>query len=92
MNTIGQEIIKTRDAVLKIEYHTKINYVMLMNGVETCYRCVLDNVGQRAWHQIQICVRGEFVKEHTERLEFVREGQSVQIGNLKILPDVKKLS
>ena len=88
----GQEIITTEKAVLKIEYLPSLNYSMLNNGVETCSKCVLANVGHHDWHQIQISIRGEFIKEHSQRLEFLREGQSVQIGHLKILPDIKKLS
>ena len=88
----GQEIIKTEKAVLKIEYLPSLNYSMLNNGVETCSKCVLDNVDQHDWYQIQISIRGELIKEHVQRLEFLRKGQSVQIGHFKILPDIKKLS
>ena len=92
MNVNGQETIKTEKAILKIEYLPSLNYSMLNNGVETCSKCVLDNVGDHDWHQIQICIKGEFIKEHAQRLEYLREGQSVQISHLKILPDIKQLS
>ena len=88
----GQEIIKTEKVVLKIEYLPSLNYSMLNNGVETCFKCVVSNVGHQDWHQIQITIRGDLIKEHTQRLESLREGQSVQIAHLKILPDIKKLS
>ena len=88
----GQEIIKTEKAVLKIEYLPSLNYSMLNNGVETCSKCVLENVDQHDWHQVQISIRGELIKGHVQRLEFLRKGQSVQIGHFKILPDIKKLS
>ncbi len=88
----GQETIKTESAVLRIEYLPSLNYSMLNNGVETCSKCVLENVGQRDWHQIQISIGGELIKPHTQRLEFLREGQSVQISRLSILPDIKQLS
>lgn len=92
MNMNGQELIKTEDAILKIEYLPSLNYSMLINGVETCSKCVLDNVGNHDWHQLQITVNGEFIKEYTQRFEFLRSGQSVQISQLQILPDIKKLS
>lgn len=88
----GQEIIKTEKAVLKIEYLPSLNYSMLNNGVETCSKCVLENVDQHDWHQVQISIRGELIKGHVQRLEFLRKGQSVQIAHFKILPDIKKLS
>ena len=88
----GQEIIKIEKAVLKIEYLPSLNYSMLNNGVETCSKCVLENVDQHDWHQVQISIRGELIKGHVQRLEFLRKGQSVQIGHFKILPDIKKLS
>ena len=88
----GQEIIETEKAVLIIEYLPSLNYSMLNNGVETCSKCVLENVDQHDWHQVQISIRGELIKGHVQRLEFLRKGQSVQIGHFKILPDIKKLS
>ena len=92
MGMNGQEIIKTEKVVLKIEYLPSLNYSMLNNGVETCFKSVVSNVGHQDWHQIQITIRGDLIKEHTQRLESLREGQSVQIAHLKILPDIKKLS
>ena len=88
----GQEIIKTEKTLLKIEYLPSLNYSMLNNGVETCSKCILKNVGREDWHQIQIRVNGKLIKEHTQHLEFLRKGQSVQINNLMILPDIKQLS
>lgn len=88
----GQEIIKTEKTVIKIEYLPSLNYSMLNNGVETCSKCIISNVGHHDWHQIQITIRGELIEENVQRLEFLREGQSVQIDHLKILPDIKKLS
>ena len=88
----GQEIIKTEKTLLKIEYLPSLNYSMLNNGVETCSKCILKNVGREDWHQIQIRVNGKLMKEHTQHLEFLRKGQSVQINNLIIQPDIKRLS
>ena len=88
----GQEIIEIEKAILIIEYLPSLNYSMLNNGVETCSKCVLENVDQHDWHQVQISIRGELIKGHVQRLEFLRKGQSVQIGHFKILPDIKKLS
>lgn len=88
----GQEIIKTEKVVFKIEYLPSLNYSMLNNGVETCSKCVVSNIGHQDWNQIQITIKGELIEEYTQRLEFLREGQSVQIAHLKILPDIKKLS
>ena len=88
----GQETVKTEKAVLNIEYLPSLNYSMLNNGVETCSKCVLRNVSHEDWHQIQISVKGALMKEHTQRIEFLREGQSVQISHLQILPDIKQLS
>jgi len=92
MNKNGQELIKTDKAVLTVEYLPSLNYSMLNNGVETCYKCILENIGQYDWHQIQITVRGDYIKENIQRHEYQRAGQSVQISSLKIVPDIKPLS
>ena len=88
----GQEIIRTEKAILTIEYLTLLNYSMLNSGVDTCYKLVLDNLEQRDWHQIKLTIQGEFIKEHTQRMEFLRGGQSVQVSAVKILPDIQQLS
>ena len=88
----GQEIIRTEKAILTIEYLTSLNYSMLNSGVDTCYKLVLDNVEQRDWHHIKITIQGEFIKEHSQRIELLRGGQSVQVSEVKILPDIQQLS
>ena len=88
----GQETIKTEKAILSIEYLPSLNYSMLNNGVETCYKFVLDNIGLSDWHHLQITISGEYIKEFTHRLDFLRGGQSIQINSICILPDINKLS
>ena len=88
----GQELIKTEKAILSIEYLPSVNYSMLNSGVETCYKFVLENAEQRDWQQIQITIRGELIKEHVQRLEFLRGGQSVQVNDVQIQPDIRQLS
>ena len=88
----GQETIKTEKAILSIEYLPSLNYSMLNSGTETCYKFVLDNIGLSDWHNLQITIRGEYIKEFTHRLDFLRGGQSIQINSISILPDINKLS
>ena len=88
----GQETIKTEKTILTIEYLPSLNYSMLNNGIETCYKFVLDNIGLSDWHHLQITIRGEYIKEFTHRLDFLRGGQSIQINSISILPDINKLS
>ena len=88
----GQELIKTEKAILRIEYLPVLNFAMLNNGIETCSKCVLENVSRSDLHQISISVKGQLIEEHEQRLDFLREGQSVQISHLKIAPDIKKLT
>ena len=88
----GQETIKTEKAILSIEYLPSLNYSMLNSGIETCYKFVLDNIGLSDWHNLQITIRGEYIKEFTHRLDFLRGGQSIQINSISILPDINKLS
>ena len=88
----GQEQMRTEKAIMTIEYLPSLNYSMLNSGVETCYKFVLENIEQRDWHQIQITIRGELIKEHVQRLEFLRGGQSVQVSAVKIMPDIQQLS
>ena len=87
-----QETIKAENASLKIEYIPSLNYAMLYNGVETCTKCLLKNEGLHDWHQVEIGIEGDFIKEHMLRLEYLRAGQSVQISQLKIQPNIKLLS
>lgn len=88
----GQELIKNEKAMLSIEYLPSVNYSILNSGTETCCKFVLENLEQRDWHQIQIVVKGDLIKEHTQRLEFLHAGQSVQVSSVKITPDIQQLS
>ena len=87
----GQELIKTERAILAMEYLPAVNYSMLAGGVEACYKFELSNTEQRDWHQIVITLRGTLIQEQVQRLELLGAGQTIQVKNIKLLPDIQKL-
>ena len=84
----GQEIIKTEKVVLKIEYLPSLNYSMLNNGVETCFKCVISNVGHQDWHQIQITIRGDLKNIHND-LNFSVKDNPFRLTTLKSYQTLK---
>nr|MCR4809714.1 DUF4011 domain-containing protein [Prevotella sp.] len=88
----GQELIQNEKAALRLEYIPAVNYAMMNNGVETCSKCVLDNVSQDDWQMIRMTVSGELVKEQCLHIDCLRAGQSVQVSRLPIMPDIGRLS
>ncbi|MCR4601921.1 MAG: DUF4011 domain-containing protein [Prevotella sp.] len=87
----GQEQIKNDQAVLTIEYLPSINYSTINCGADTCYTFVLDNTSERDWHQVIIRIKGDYLRESTQRLECVRSGQSVRVTAITIVPDIGQL-
>ncbi len=87
----GQERIKTDKAVLTMEYLPSLNYSMVNSNAETCYKFVLENTESRDWQQICISIRGEFIKDYTHHIDFLRGGHSVQVNAVSIMPDIELL-
>ena len=76
---------------LMFDYLPCVNYAMLRNGVATCIQCVVENEDTTDWRQVRVGVRGEQIKPHEVMLDFIPQGQRIQLNNLKIEPELDAL-
>ena len=76
---------------LLFDYLPCVNYTMLRNGVATCIQCVVENEDTTDWRQVRVGVRGEQIKPHEVMLDFIPQGQRIQLDNLKIEPELNAL-
>lgn len=76
---------------LLFDYLPCVNYTMLRNGVATCIQCVVENEDTTDWRQVRVGVRGEQIKPHEVMLDFIPQGQRIQLDNLKIEPELDAL-
>ena len=76
---------------LLFDYLPCVNYAMLRNGVATCIQCVVENEDTTDWRQVRVGVRGEQIKPHEVMLDFIPQGQRIQLNNLKIEPELDAL-
>ena len=76
---------------LLFDYLPCVNYAMLRNGVATCIQCVVENEDTTDWRQVRVGVRGEQIKPHEVMLDFIPQGQRIQLDNLKIEPELNAL-
>lgn len=76
---------------LLFDYLPCVNYTMLRNGVATCIQCVVENEDTTDWRQVRVGVRGEQIKPHEVMLDFIPQGQRIQLNNLKIEPELDAL-
>lgn len=87
---------KTIDNVEKIvvtlDYLPRINYAMINSGIEACSSLIVENKDDRDWNKIKISITGEYVKESSCCYEYLRNNTSLQVNEVKIIPDIKILS
>lgn len=87
---------KTIDNVEKIvvtlDYLPRINYAMINSGIEACSSLIVENKDERDWKQIKISISGDYIKESSCRYEHLRCNTSLQVNEVKIMPDIKFLS
>ena len=75
-----------------INYLPCVNYSMMNSGIQTCSGLVIRNNDERDWHDIAVSVSGQYIKEACARIDQLRQGQSIQVNDLVIQPDIKLLS
>ncbi len=78
--------------VVNIDYLPKVNYAMLNNGVKTLTSLIIHNQNSQDWNQLKISVFGNCIKENSALIENVRAGQSVQVKDLEVEPDIQVLA
>ena len=74
-----------------LDYLPCVNYAMLRNGVATCIQCVVENDDTADWRQVRVDVQGELIQPHEVMLDFIPQGQRMQLKNLKIEPKLDAL-
>lgn len=76
---------------IEIEYVPVVSYVLTRNGRKCIQRIKLTNDSATAWQQVAVRVSGELVHGCECTLETVPAGQSVEITDLDIKPNLKEL-
>ena len=87
-----QEIKSNEKLIVKIDYLPSVNYSMMNSGVDVCNSLVVENNDDKDWQQLSVQISGQYIKDSSYRLEFLKQGQAVQINSVKIEPDFKILS
>ena len=76
---------------LKIEYLPCLNYAMTINGRKCLEYLELTNDTHEEWRALRLTVTGEMVAASEAVIDSVPAGQTVRVGELKVMPDVDKL-
>ncbi|MBO7418596.1 MAG: DUF3320 domain-containing protein [Bacteroidaceae bacterium] len=76
---------------LLLDYLPCVNYSMLLNKVNTCSLCEVENRDEADWRSVKVEVKGEFLKPCLQYADCIPAGQRVQISALKIEPMPDKL-
>ena len=76
---------------LRLDYLPCVNYAMLLNKVNTCTMCEVENHDHANWRAMKVGVSGEFIKPNVQHVDFVEAGQRVLIPELKIEPLIDKM-
>ncbi len=74
-----------------VEYLPRLNYAVLNNKVRTCKLCVIENDDEEDWQNVKVAVEGELLARLETVVNVVPKKERVQIGDVKILPDVHQL-
>ena len=78
--------------ILRFEYLPCINYSMLSSGVEACTLFVIENNDTTDWHNLTVRLSGQAVKESVSHVDSLPQGQSIQLRNVRIEPDIETLA
>ena len=76
---------------LRLDYLPCVNYSMLLNKVNTCNLCEVENKEEIDWRAVKVEVTGDFLKPSVQFTDCVPAGQRVQLAALKIEPMPDKL-
>ena len=76
---------------LRLDYLPCVNYSMMLNKVNTCTMCEVENHEHSNWKTLELSVGGEFIKPDVQYVDFIEAGQRVLVPELKIEPLVDKL-
>ncbi len=77
---------------VSIDYLPKVNYAMLNNGVKTLTSLIIHNHDDHDWNHLTLTISGSNIKEKKCLVEMVRTGQSVQLKDAEVEPDIELLS
>ena len=75
----------------RLDYLPCVNYSMLLNKVNTCTMCEVENHDSVNWQTVKVGVSGEFIKPNEKHIDFIEVGQRAQIPELRIEPLADKL-
>ena len=73
-----QEIKSNEKLIVKIDYLPSVNYSMMNSGVDVCNSLVVENNDDKDWQQLSVQICGQYIKDSSYRLEFLKQGQAVK--------------
>ena len=80
-----------RNGRVVLDFLPTLNESMLLNGVQACLRCVVENQDAADWHDVRIGVEGELIRRCEVVIDTVEHGGAVQVKDLRIEPSNEKM-
>ena len=80
-----------RNGRVVLEFLPTLNESMLLNGVQACLRCVLENQDAEDWHHVQVCVEGDVIRRSEVTIDVVPHAGAMQVKDLRIEPTHEKM-
>ena len=75
----GEMIISgKRNGRMVLDFLPTLNESMLLNGVQACLRCVLENQDAADWRHVRVSVEGELIRRSEVVIDIVPHGGAVQ--------------
>ena len=88
----GKKTVEQGGLVVRIDYLSKVNYAMMVNGLKTCSSLVIENTNAWDIRHVEVTLGGRMIKENTCRLENLSSGHAVQLTSVDVEPDFQMLS
>ncbi|MCR5574973.1 MAG: DUF4011 domain-containing protein [Bacteroidaceae bacterium] len=76
---------------LRLDYLPCVNYSMLLNKVNTCNLCEVENHENADWRSVKVEVKGDFLKSCVQYADCIQAHQRIQLSALKVEPIPDKL-
>ncbi len=77
----------TRQDVLRVDYQSRLNYAMWLNGQQTLKGVEVENLTDSDWHNVCVTLSGEMLVEQQEHIDLIPRGETVRLSQLQLVPD-----
>ena len=79
----------TRQDVLRVDYQSRLNYAMWLNGQQTLKGVEVENLTDSDWHNVCVTLSGEMLVEQQEHIDLSKSRITI-IGVNKLTSDILK--